>query len=276
MRINSEILEQYLESGNIEVARKQDVLQYLKSEAVENHWDEELSYTGEELKVMEKIAKELRKGMESFSPNNLELWETLFPNWKEITKDVMVYLLVGLPKGYDALALHDEQGSPIIIFDVGNWLAYKELNIGDVMGNLLTHELGHICIYHAFPQLEETSSMEYQEQLNAICFDEGFAHLLSFENKEIDSILWNEERFGKIYKDSVSTMRLALMEEDRNRQEEYIEYSMTGRYEDKFGAMMGMLYLAQEWINSGNSGLKVLFHKGYEGFLVKILVKDKV
>ena len=71
-------------------------------------------------------------------------------------------------------------------------------------------------------------------------------------------------------------MRLAMREEDPAAQAEFVESSMTGKFDEKFGAMLGMLYLAQEWIKRGNLGLNELFQRGYEGFLSRILKSDEV
>lgn len=271
MKINEEILEGYLENGRIEEGVNQNLIHYLRMKTSGNQEDVDLNYSKDEKEFMRSIAAELRSGIEEFVPNNLVLWETLFPDWKERMKEVTIYLLVGLAKGYDAVALADKMGNPIMVYDIGNWLIYKDLNLREIIGNLLTHELCHIGLHHIYPELRDTSVMTYKERLNAISFDEGFAHLLSFENQDISSIDWDEEKFEKIFMDSKKTMEGALMEKDQDKQEEFIQASMTGAYQDKFGAMLGMIYLARQWTDHGNKGLVVLLQEGYKGFLSRVM-----
>ncbi len=145
--------------------------------------------------------------------------------------------------------------------------------ISDVVNNLLTHELCHVCINAAFPDMGNIyKSGTYLEGLDAITFNEGFAHLLSFENENISSVDWKSEKFRKIFTDTTETMKNALLEEDTSKQKQYIQTSMAGSYYEKFGAMVGMLYLANEWLKNGNLGLKKIFDEGYCNFSSKVIL----
>lgn len=66
-------------------------------------------------------------------------------------------------------------------------------------------------------------------------------------------------------------MEEALRENRPRKQEEFIFAANTGEYNQKFGAMMGMIYLGQQGMESGNLGLKKIFHQGYERFATRIL-----
>lgn len=179
-----------------------------------------------------------------------------------------------MEQGYDALALQDESGRPIAVYDIGNWLPYQNMVISDVVNNLLTHELCHVCIKAVFPDLKKVyMSGSYIEVLDAIAFNEGFAHLLAFENKDISQVDWKSEKFKKVFVDSIETMKRAILEEDTSKQKQYIQASNTGSYyEEKFGAMVGMLYLADVWLNNGIIGLKKIFDEGYSNFVSKAIM----
>ena len=232
------------------------------------------SYSQKDIQTMTRIATDIRKEIENFEPNNIKIWNLLFPKWEEVISDLVVHFIVGLPQGYDALALEDDNGNPIAIYDIGNWLIYQNMIISDVINNLLTHELCHVCINAAFPDLSNIYiTGTYLEKLDAITFNEGFAHLLSFENKNILSVDWKSEKFSKIFTDTFEIMENALLEENPSKQEQYIQTSMAGSYYDKFGAMVGMLYLANEWLKSGNFRLKEIFDEGCYDFASKV-IKD--
>lgn len=272
MIINSEIFDFYLENGNIDKFKEEWLFKYLKKMSGGMSVFREPSYSLEDIQTMVRISTEMRKQIDNFQPNNLEIWKLLFPDWKEIISEVFIHFIVGLPQGYDALALEDEDGRPMAVYDIGNWLIYKDMEISDVVSNLLTHELSHVCTRAAFPDLKSTYiSGTYIEGLNAIAFNEGFAHLLAFENKNISMVDWKSEKFKKVYDDTRKTMKNALLEEDTLKQKEYIQKSMAGSYYEKFGAMVGMLYLAHEWIKNGNYGLKRVFDEGYHGFAAKAI-----
>lgn len=272
MIINSEIFDYYLENGNIDKYKEDWLFKYLEGLNNGANVFEELSYSQKDIQTMIKISTEIRKQIDNFEPNNIEIWNLLFPNWEEIISDVVVYFIVGLPQGYDALALQDKSGHPIAVYDIGNWLIYQNMEISDVVNNLLTHELCHVCIGAAFPNLKTIYlSGTYLEGLNAITFNEGFAHLLAFENKNIESVEWQSQKYKKVYESSVETMKNALIEEDTCKQKQYIQASMAGHYYEKFGAMIGMLYLANEWLKYGNLKLKKVFDEGYSNFASKAI-----
>lgn len=271
MRVNSTVLDKYLEDGRIKEAQTDPLVAHVIENVIGVYKDDTLIYSRDEQKIMIRMADEIKAEIKDFTPNNEKLWNLLYPNWREIIKDVTVHLVVGLPKNYDALALEDERGNPAMVYDMGNWIIYQNMNLRDVVRNLLTHELAHLCNYVSFPKLKELSLMGYQEKLNAISFDEGCAHLLSFENKDISSVDWQEEKFEKVFKESLDLMKEAQLETDSVKQDEFIEKSMTGNYYEKFGAMIGMIYLANQWMKHGDRSLKNIFEEGHRNFLDAIL-----
>lgn len=272
MVINSDIFDFYLKNGNIDKHKEDWIFKYLgKVSGIESILQEP-SYNQDEIKIIKRIAMEIRKQIENFKPNNLEIWNLLFPNWEEIISEVVIYFIVGLPNGYDALAFRDEQGKPIVVYDIGNWIIYKDMSILDVVNNLLTHELSHVCIHDVFPEIHHVYlTGNYNEGLDAIAFNEGFAHLLAFENKNIASVDWKSEKFHKIFKDNVEKLKIAILEEEVLKQKQFIKESTSGSYYEKFGAIVGMLYLANEWEKNGNFGLKKIFDEGYYNFASKAI-----
>lgn len=272
MIINSEVFDYYLENQNIDKYEDYWLFKCLSGLSGEMNVFKKPSYSPEDIQTMARISKEIQIQVKDFKPNNIEIWNILFPKWMEAISDVTVYFIVGLPEGYDALALRDESENSIVVYDIGNWLIYKSMNISDVANNLLTHELCHVCIHSVFPDIKKIyMSGTYTECLNAIAFNEGFAHLLAFENKNIDSVDWKSEKYNKLYNSSLETMKEALLEEDIDKQKQYIQGSMSGSYYGKFGAMLGMLYLANIWLEHGNIGIKKVFYEGYSSFASKVI-----
>lgn len=191
MIINSEILDTYLSKGNIENHENGWLFEYLEKVSGQTLFHPP-AYSPEEIDMIRRIAAQIRTEIQSFRPNNVELWDLLFPGWTKMIGGISINLIVGLPPGYDALTLQIAHKSPQIVYDVGNWLAYQNQVIADVTNNLLTHELA----------------------------------------------------------------------------------AAAGNYYEKFGAMLGMLYLTGRWLEKGNAGVKEAFDGGWQHFASKAITMD--
>ena len=66
-------------------------------------------------------------------------------------------------------------------------------------------------------------------------------------------------------------MKEALLENDSSKHDQFIEKSMIGSFHEKFGAMVGMMYLAKQWMKHGDRSVKNLFDEGHQKFLDSIL-----
>lgn len=145
-----------------------------------------------------------------------------------------------------------------------------KISLSKLSQNLLTHELFHVLIGKYYTDIEESEQFgNYINKLDAITFNEGFAHLVSYNQQEINSVEW--EKLEDIYIQSINKMKLALMETNPQSQEQYIYDANFGNYYDKYACMCGMIYLAKEWQLGGYARLKELFDQGYHGFARKCI-----
>jgi hypothetical protein len=188
--------------------------------------------------VKEALSKTLDE-LNDFKPYNIEIFSTLFPRWREVTRDVNVTLSVGCPAPYDAM-VREYNGKEYMIFDLIRFLDYQK-DDGDfllLIRQMITHELSHICIHSDYPVI----SAPYTESLGYIVFDEGFAHVLAFR----DGIeMYNfTPAIQAHYQNARSKLNAALSETDIQRQKEYLEAANCGSYWDKFAAISGKLYIA--------------------------------
>ena len=197
--------------------------------------------------------------LKNFQPNNIQLFEELFPNYQNILQDCNVVIAVGCPAPYDAMT-RDYNGETYIIFDLIRLLAYDE-NIDSAIITLITHELVHLCIKNDY----DLNSDDYETTLKNTVFDEGFAHLLSFgfDIREYD--------FSKLvaihYKPSLSKYQNALSEQHLATREIYLQEADSGDFYNKFAAISGMLYLAQNIKDLNNiyqNGVEALYRSMVE------------
>ncbi len=177
--------------------------------------------------------------LHNFTPYNHSIIEKLFPNWKTMLSSLNVILAIGCPPPYDAMT-RTYQEKEYIIFDLVRFLDYQKqgYDIFSIIMTMITHEFIHICIHNDYP----CTSNHYVDKLKYIVFDEGFAHLLSFQNNIFQYDFASVKE--KYYHSSLIQLQQALLETSPAAQSQYLESSNTGNYWDKFGAISGKLYLS--------------------------------
>lgn len=218
--------------------------------------------------VISQIRAEIISHASSFVPCNVPVWDALFENWRQFLDDTVLDLIVGYPDTGDAIVKPAPDGTNHMIFDLLCWEKYLDLMpLSAIAQNLLTHELFHVMVGKAFPDIEATEACgTYMDALDAITFNEGFAHLVSYNRQEIDTVLWDAEPLSNVYQRSVSMMRKALQETSPEQQKQFLYKASCGNYYDKYAGMCGMIYLGQQWQAGGLVRLKALFRHGYHGF----------
>lgn len=213
--------------------------------------------------------------VQGFQPTNRLVWDALFPDWPGVLEDTEVDLIVGFPEPYDAEVEYDPAGRRHVVFDLICWSRYVgHCELGDLVQNLLTHELCHVLTHRACPGLAAAlTGPNYLTGLDAVCFDEAFAHLVSYEARELGETDWQSETLAEAARRSKARMRQALTEEDPQRQQQNLYEAVCGNYYDKFACISGMLYLARRWLSGGIPALRQEFAAGYEGFAKKAAQK---
>ena len=261
MIIDSEIVEKYLAGDGIDKYKDK---WYYKIDGIGYKMP---NYNYENRKKVEKCYYALINELKDFVPCNVSIWDSIFPNWRRIIVNVNVNLIVGFPAPYDAVTEKDPDGITNIIFDMSQWAQYMDNNdIRDIACNLITHELCHVCIENIIPEIM-CDTDDYIRKLDSATFNEGFAHLLSYEASDIDDVNWNEDKLKSVSEKSCNVMKKALSTRDKIEQDMYLKNAVCGsNYYDKFACMCGMFYLAKSYEEGGLKQLKEVFDRGYKGF----------
>ena len=215
-------------------------------------------------------AQGIEAGAREFVPLNLPVWDALCPDWRQRLAEIQIDLTAGFPEPFDATMERGPDGRLHVIFDLCCWAKYiGKTDILALVENLLTHELFHVVTAQLHPDLEKACvSPEYRTQLDAVTFNEGFAHLLSYQTQELDAVNWHSDRLAAVEEHCRERMAAAL-------QEKNLYEALCGNYYEKYACMCGMLYLARVWERSGISGLKSCFEAGWSGFAAKTVGADK-
>lgn len=227
------------------------VEKYLRQEAgLENHWIFSQIVPGEKAfeqpdcskrDEVELLLKQITRLVKDFRPFNSDLYNVLFPQWRTITENTTVILSVGSPAPYDAM-VRMKDGKEYVIFDLIRFLEYSNsgYDIERIIRQLLTHELAHICIHEDYPPIQYQG---YIERLKYTTFDEGVAHILAFAEDMMSFDF--KELVRAHFEVSIRELAKALSATDENEQKDYLVSCNAGSYWDKFAAISGKLFLAQ-------------------------------
>lgn len=267
MKINSDIVLAYIEGKSI---RPYDEQWFFK---VQGYTFSEPSYEREHIEAVNRIFNLISNTISDFTPCNSNIWDMLFPTWRSILENVTINLIIGYPEPNDATVLKEPHGESNVILDLGLWTKYEgKCDIASVVHNLLTHELSHVLIGATIKDIDQdTESSNYITNLDANTFHEGFAHLISYDDKEINEVNWDDKKLQTVKDKSRVRMQSALSATDITQQKNYLYDAIYGNYYDKYACMCGMFYLVDCWKSKGILGLKEEFQKGYHEFSKRAL-----
>lgn len=188
----------------------------------------------------------------------MDIYSALYPEWEAIVNEMTVLLLVGCPNPYDAM-VREHNGKEYIIFDLirfGNY-EMQGCDIEQLIRQLITHETSHLCLHKKYPVPTADS---YLEQLKYITFDEGFAHLLAYQDNVKDSD--HSAIINEHYEDAYGKLQEAMKQTDPQRQKELLEQSNSGSYWSKFASISGKLFLLAHI-----DGLHEIYDNGVDRFI---------
>ena len=233
--------------------------------------------TPDEREKTARVLAVVREELKRFRPVNQAAWEALFPHWREQTGRVTVALIAGYPEPYDAISAKNPEGAPYIILDMVRWTQYLgKVDLASVARNLLTHELTHALIRADCPEADRALEGCYRERLDGIAFHEGFAHLISYQGKEIGQVDWDDSALAEVDEKSRRELARALACQAPAEREDYLRRAQQGGYYEKFACMAGMLYLARRCFlkeegaePAGIPELAAAFREGPGGFAQK-------
>lgn len=226
-----------------------------------------------QMTAVRQVYEQVLRTVETFTPSNRPVWDALFPDWQEVLRGAEVALIVGYPPPNDAVVLKSPAAVDTAILDMGLWAQYLgAVPVERVAHNLLTHELFHVCIHRHWPALDAAQETgDYLSRLDALTFDEGFAHFVSYNDQEAGAVDWDAAPLRDVLTRSAAAMRSARQETRPAQQQEWLRRAVFGSYYDKYACMCGMLYLARRWQEGGPAHLAAELAAGWQDFAEKTL-----
>lgn len=214
--------------------------------------------------ALRQAADLLEQQLAGFCPLNRRLWDLLLPAWPAITATRTVFLVAGCPAPYDAMTRVSPLGTEVLLFDLNRLLTYTEdpQRLTPLLRAMLTHECAHTCLHRDYPVPPETAA--YHDRLQYLCFDEGLAHFLSFQ-EDIAAVNWNGDAFPQRRAGARARLQEAVRCDTGERQAAFLEQADTGAsFWEKFGAIAGMFAWADAF---GADAMAALYRRGPQGFL---------
>lgn len=194
-----------------------------------------------------------------FLPANAFAMDKLFKGWRR--KGIRVSLIVGCPQQYATFTAVSPDGTNTFVINI---LSLANYGIGDEvlsdnLRDIFNHEFIHILMKER--GLGAARGEDYLSTLDSIAYNEGFAHLLSHESRNIRKVDWKAER-TEHFDPCRNQLAEAMEEEDPEIQSLNILKSDTGYYYDRFAAASSMLYLSRIYDRKGVRGLKRELSRG--------------
>jgi len=236
---NAEIIETYLQTGEIP---DHPIFQLIR-EGCQPHVGETLP-----INILTELYKETMRNLEPFQPLNEDLWIRIFGP-TDIPDTVTVWLIVGAPKGAEAVVRMDESGNKHLIVDLGQICTYSNLvpRLLNIVFDFLTHELAHVMVGLKY---KYTTSMPREQLLKQLAFDEGIAHFLSFEEDVLD-VNWDSEEMQH-RKQTAFEKYHHFMQHAKELTFQDLKNANTGAFWDKFASIAGMFAMVEYCQNDGN------------------------
>lgn len=229
---------------------------YLQTGEVPDHWIYQLIQEGCRPAVVEplpidtlsELYAETKAKLEPFEPLNEDLWIRIFGP-TAIPDTVTVWLLVGAPKGLEAVVRLDESGNKHLIVDLGQICTYSDSvpRLLNIVFDFFTHELAHVLVGQKY---KYTTTMSREQLLKQLAFDEGIAHFLSFE-EDVLEVDWNSEDMQARKKAAFQRFHF-FMENAKELTFQDLKRANTGDFWDKFASIAGMFALVDYCQNEGN------------------------
>ena len=250
LNINSEIIDEYLESGNLN--------------GVIDHWIYQIIIPGEHsfkepegfsLETFKQLYENTKKKLINFTPLNKDLWFRIFGP-TQIPDTITVCLIVGAPKGNEAIVREDRNGHRYIMIDLAQIYTYsRDINQLDfIIFDFITHEVAHALISLKYPYSDKLTKAQLLKQLT---FDEGIAHFLSYQ-EDVLSVDWNTEEMKQRKASAYNKLNYFLEHVD-GFSIELMRQSNSGAFWDKFASISGM-FAIMEYHEKGGRLSRLLTH----------------
>ena len=194
---------------------------------------------------------------------NKELFEAVFPNYREQLETVCIMAVVGTKENR---IVKSEEGLCILI-DLIHIADYTRIvsQMTYILQNYLTFELSKYLIQKQFP----VRSRKYLSLLNHLAFTNGLANYLAW-NASCSSYKFYTQKYEAHKERAFGLLSQALQVETKALQHKILVSAVTQEFWNQFPSVAGMFYFDDIYRDLGKEGIVLLYRHGPKNFIQTI------
>ena len=213
--------------------------------------------------IVQELDSQLESIVEEFPTFNQELFEAVFPNYREQLETVCIMAVVGTKENR---IVKSEEGLCILI-DLIHIADYTRIvsQMTYILQNYLTFELSKYLIQKQFP----VRSRKYLSLLNHLAFTNGLANYLAW-NASCSSYKFYTQKYEAHKERAFGLLSQALQVETKALQHKILVNAVTQEFWNQFPSVAGMFYFDDIYRDLGKEGIVLLYRHGPKNFIQTI------
>ncbi len=253
MILKDSIIQAYLQSKPIHTAQDYILLRNLTTP------------DNSRIEIVKELYQRLIMMLQQFPIFNQELWNALFPNWKNTLKDVYILPVVGLTSSIHPIQIID--GRTYIVIDLIQTANYTRIvsQMEYLLQNLLMNSLAELCIQDSYP----LKPVSYLQTLDCMFFKEGLKTYLSW-NKNCNHYVFQDEKYTKRKEMTFGFLYDAVNIKDETTQENILQHIQQADFWNQFPMIAGLFFFDDIYHNEGMQGIVDIFQKGPHNIISSI------
>lgn len=253
MILKDSIIQAYLQHKPIHTAQDYTLLQNLTTP------------DRNRIEIVQELYHRLMKSLHAFPIFNKDLWNALFPTWKETLKDVYILPVVGLTTSIYPIQKID--GKTYIVIDLIQTANYTRIvsQMEYLLQNLLMTSLAELCIQHDYPNQPST----YLQSLDTMFFKEGLKTYLSW-NKDCKFYVFQNEKYLKRKELTFAILLEAVNVTDKTTQQNILNHIQQADFWNQFPIIAGLFYFDDQYQDNDIQGIIQTYRKGPNGIILSI------
>ena len=255
MKINSEIIEAYLNDKDMKTCELYPLLKGFRKPSVKRK------------DVCKELLSQLESILEEFPTFNKDLWNQLFHDKGLLLDRITIVPTVGVKE--HTIKKDDNHiyilMDLIMVADVTPMVAQMQY----VIENFLSLEITRLCIHDSYPM----KSNNYQYMLDYFTFSNGLSNFISW-NAQAKNYKFHTQKYEP-YKEKVFALLLQSMSIDNKAlQHKVLMSAVSGDFWTQFPGAAGMFYFNDVFREYGNDGIFALYKKGPDHFVRHIFCES--
>lgn len=213
--------------------------------------------------IVRELDSQLESIVEEFPVFNSELFEAVFPNYREQLNKVCIIAVVGTKEN----RIVKTEDSFCILIDLIHIADYTRIvsQMTYILQNYLTFEISKYLIQEQFP----VRSRKYLSLLNHLAFTNGLSNYLAW-NASCNHYKFYTQKYESHKERAFGLLAQALQVETKALQHKILVSAVTQEFWNQFPAVAGMFYFDNIYRDLGKEGVVLVYKHGPKNFIQTI------